>query len=95
MRKQVNGKRLHVVKTLASRRPHSRAKTNVFVGSGELDQGMLSSAIREWIVPVLVREFLAEYPICTARTTTNSEKGTTGLHGEEGAGLTRIDPNGH
>jgi hypothetical protein len=55
---------------------------------------LLASAIREWVVPALVRDLLAEHPIGAARTELNSDKRNTGLLGEEGAGSTRINPNG-
>lgn len=64
------------------------------IAGGERDMALLASAIREVVVPALVRDFLAEHPIAAAQTEVNSDKRTTGLHGKEGAGSTRMDPNG-
>jgi hypothetical protein len=70
-----------------------KPQTAVLVGSGERDMGLIYSAIREWIVPALVREFLAEHPIPTSPSTVISEKRTTKPLGKEGAGPTRINPD--
>jgi len=37
-----------------------RRDTPLIIGSGEPNQEALISVIREWLVPLLVREFLAE-----------------------------------
>lgn len=62
MSKQVNGKDLNPVKRPVgmSRYFNRRARTDVRVGNGEPDSEMLSAVIREWIMPLLVRQFLAE-----------------------------------
>jgi len=73
----------------------ARRYTDVVIGSGRPDAALLHSAIREWIVPVLVRDFLAEHPVGVPTAEANSNKGTTGTDGEEGAGSTRMNPNGH
>ncbi len=75
------------------RRLERKPQTAVLVGSGEPDIGLISSVIREWIVPALVREFLAEHPIPASPSKVISEKRTTKPLGKEGAGLTRINPN--
>jgi hypothetical protein len=68
-------------------------QTVILVESGKRDIGLISSAIREWIVPVLVREFLAEHPLSASPTQVISAKRTTKPLGKEGAGPTRINPN--
>jgi hypothetical protein len=75
------------------RRFDRKPQTAVLVGSGEREMGLISSAIREWIVPVLVGEFLAEHPILTSPSKVISEKRTTKPLGKEGAGPTCINPN--
>jgi hypothetical protein len=44
----------------ASTRPASRRDPRLVIGAGIPDPVEVSHAIREWIVPVLVREYLAE-----------------------------------
>ena len=78
----------------SSYRPGRRTQTEVRIGGGERDMALLALAIREWVVPTLVRDFLAEHPIGAARTEPDSDKRTIGPHGKEGAGSTRMDPNG-
>jgi hypothetical protein len=41
-------------------------ETDLFIEGGEPDQEAIRSAIREWLVPLLVKEFLSEQE--TART---------------------------
>ncbi len=76
--------------------PHriNRPHTGVVLGRGKPDPAVLSSAISEWIVPVLVAEFLAEHPVAVPATEVNPHKGTSGVLDEEGAGSTCIVPNG-
>ena len=74
-------------------RLNRKPQTAILVESGERDIGLISSAIREWIVPVLVREFLAEHPISASPSKVISEKRTTKPLGKKGAGPTRINPN--
>jgi len=49
------------------------------------DPALIDSTIREWIVPLLVRNFLAEHPIAVSANEANSNNSTTGMHDEEGA----------
>jgi len=72
-----------------------RPQTGAVLGCGKPDRALLSSAIREWIVPLLVRDFLAEHRIAVHATEANSNKPTSGVLGEEGAGSIRMNPNGH
>ncbi|MGC1784735.1 MAG: hypothetical protein WA708_19620 [Acidobacteriaceae bacterium] len=65
----------------------------VRVGNGERDMELISSAMRDWIIPALVREFLAEHPILTSPNKVISDKRTSKPRGKEGAGPTRINPN--
>jgi hypothetical protein len=68
-----------------------KSKTDLQLVSGERDINLLSSAIREWIVPVLVRDFLTEHPITVSKNEAVFNNSTTGVHGEEGAGSTRMN----
>jgi len=73
------------------RRAVRKPKTDLQLVSGERDIDLLSSAVREWIVPVLVRDFLAEHPIGVSKNEAVFNNSTTGVHGEEGAGSTRMN----
>lgn len=61
-------------------------QTEVRIGAGEPDVALLSSVIREWIVPALVREFLAEHPTGGSKAEVNSANELREPHSEEAAG---------
>lgn len=59
-------------------------ETRIVIEANTPDPTALSLAIREWIVPVLVREFLAERAAkTTLLTTVNMQKLDTGPIGKE------------
>lgn len=63
---------------------NSRHDTRLVVEPGTPDATAVPLAIREWIVPVLVREYLAERAAATAYlTTVNTRKLDTGALGKE------------
>jgi len=47
--------------------------TPVIIASGQSDPAALKSVIREWLVPLLVRQFLAERGVGTPQDQTRSE----------------------
>lgn len=68
----------------AGTRPVSRRDTRLVIEAGRPDPVEVSLAIREWIVPVLVREYLAERAAAAAcLTTVNVKKLDTGTLGKE------------
>jgi len=65
-------------------RTGSRRDTQLVVEAGTPDQTAVSEAIREWIAPVLVREYLAERAVAAAcLTTTDVKKLDTGTLSKE------------
>jgi len=62
----------------------SRREPRLVIEAGAPDPAALSAAIREWIVPLLVREYLAERAAKVACVTTmNVQKIDTGSLGKE------------
>jgi hypothetical protein len=59
----------------------------IVLAPGDPDHSALSSVITEWLVPLLVKEFLAEYWQSPER---DSQDTTIGVHGEEDAAKVRI-----
>jgi len=50
----------HVTRRGAVRKSSSRRSVSLEIGSGDPGLETLSALVREWIVPILVKEFLAE-----------------------------------
>ena len=71
-------------------RANSGMPTEVQIVTGQRDNESLSAVMREWLVPMLVKEFLAEKRTKLAKTPANAKKRTTGPLGMEGAARVRI-----
>jgi len=68
----------------AGERTHSRHDTRIVIEAGTSDPVAVSEAIREWIVPVLVRGYLAERAAAaTCLAEVNMKKLDTGTLGKE------------
>jgi hypothetical protein len=50
----------HATRHEAGRKSSSRRSVSLEIGSGKPDLEALSALVREWIVPLLVKEFLSE-----------------------------------
>jgi hypothetical protein len=50
----------HATRRGAGRKSSSRRSVSLEIGSGEPDLETVSALVREWIVPLLVKEFLSE-----------------------------------
>jgi hypothetical protein len=59
----------------------------VTLGAGEPDLAALTSVVTEWLVPLLVQQFLNRHGVDREVT---SNKSSSGLRGKEGAANTRI-----
>jgi hypothetical protein len=70
--------------------PRRRGETPVIIAPGDPDQEALRSVIREWLVPLLVRQFLAvhgvEAPPGQNRSELSKTAYRTHLQGARGAG---------
>ncbi len=63
----------------------------LFLSPGKPDPESLQSAIRTWIVPLLVRQFMEEHGPAANPTEVNFDERTTKPLGREGAGANRIN----
>jgi hypothetical protein len=59
----------------------------ITLGPGEPDLAALSSVVTEWLVPLLVQQFLNRHVVDRE---VSSNKPSTGLRGKEGAANSRI-----
>jgi hypothetical protein len=57
------------------------------LGPGEPDLAALTSVVTEWLVPLLVQQFLNRHEVDRE---VSSNKSSTGLRGKEGAANSRI-----
>jgi hypothetical protein len=64
-----------------------RADPIVALSPGEPDLAALTSVVTEWLVPLLVQDFLRERE---GDSEVNSKKPSTALHGKEGVARSRI-----
>ncbi len=63
----------------------------LFLAPGKPDPESLRSAIRTWIVPLLVRQFIEEHGPAVNPTEVKFDERTTKPLGKEGAGANRIN----
>jgi hypothetical protein len=69
-------------------------ETELVVKGGQTDPESVRSVIREWFVPLLVREFMAEQQAIQAKTTVTSRKPSFTALSEESGDHTRDRANG-
>jgi hypothetical protein len=72
-----------------------RRETPLIIGSGESDQEALRSVIRGWLVPVLVRQFLAERGVDAPQRQNRGDFSKTvyGTHLQGARGKGRVNGN--
>jgi hypothetical protein len=68
-----------------------RPLVSVVIAPGVRDAVAIRSAVSEWIVPLLVRDFLAEHPVVGSKSEVKADHQTTGVHSEGGAEKTRMN----
>jgi len=81
-----------LVKPAPSKRRRSRGRRDgrLYIAPGKRDAESLRSAIRTWIVPVLVRQFLKEQTRPEASIEVNSSSRSTKPVDKEDAGAARM-----
>jgi hypothetical protein len=68
----------------------ARRTARLLIVGGEPDLEALTSVIDEWLVPLLVKEFLAIHPFSTQKSEVNSDMRTTPVLVKEGAVSRRV-----
>ena len=67
-----------------------RQELSVVIPPSGRDAPSIDSAVKEWIVPLLVKEFLREQEARSAETEVKPDDPTTEPLGKEGAAINRI-----